>query len=72
MSHHLDYHLGGAPVRNAPTFRRERDGSFNFTDGAVRDIRQQVSEARQEAWSTRRSRAAAAARAMRPGLGLPA
>ncbi|WP_347271656.1 hypothetical protein [Rhizorhabdus histidinilytica] len=71
-THHIDHHRGGAPVVNEPLSRRERDGSYSITDGAVRDIRQRVAEAHQAAWSTRRSRAAAAARALRPELGLPA
>ena len=70
MTHHLDKHRGGEPVRNAPTVRRERDGSYSFTDGAVRDIREHARAAHQAAWATRRSRAAAAARVLRTDLGL--
>jgi hypothetical protein len=72
-THHIDHHRPGGPlVQHEPLSRRERDGSYSITDGAVRDIRQRVAEAHQAAWSTRRSRAAAAARALRPELGLPA
>ncbi|KQX18392.1 MULTISPECIES: hypothetical protein [unclassified Sphingomonas] len=72
MTHHIDHHRSGPIVRHEPTHRRERDGSWSFTDGAVRDIREQAAEKRREGWSTRRSRAAAAARSLRPELGLPA
>jgi hypothetical protein len=71
-SHHIDRHRSGPIVRHEPTSRRERDGSYSFTDGAVRDIRQQAAEARSAGWSSRRIRAVAAARALRPELGLPA
>ena len=70
MTHHIDHHRSGTLVRHEPTSRRERDGSYRFTDGAVRDMRALAREAHKDGWRTRKAPAVDLARAMRPHVGL--